>query len=91
MNLQIIKKDGSKENFDINKIVRVVTAAGLHPDQSQNLAQIVFEWFQKQGKSQISALEIRNKVIEELSKVDKFAVDAYTWYEKTKDGETNQS
>ena len=89
MNLEVIKKDGSKEDFNTEKIAQVVAAAGLTPDQSQVLSQNIAQWFQSQGKTQITTLEIRTKVIEELSKVDKFATDAYTWYEKTKDDPTS--
>ena len=87
MNLQVIKKDGSKENFDPDKIAQVVAAAGLTPDQSGEVSQRVSKWFQNQRKTQVTTIEIRNKVIEELSQVSQFATDAFTWYEKTKDGE----
>jgi len=90
VNLQVIKKDGLKENFSPDKIIKVVTATGLTPQQSSQLAQKVTQWFQSQKKTQVTTLEIRNKVIEELSKVDQFAVNAFTWYEKTKDGENKQ-
>jgi len=85
--LQVIKKDGSREDFNPDKIARVVAAAGLATDQSRELAERITQWFQSQRKTQITTLEIRNKVIEELSKVDRFAANAFTWYEKTKDGD----
>ena len=35
MNLQVIKRDGSIEDYNEAKITRVVIAAGLNPDQAQ--------------------------------------------------------
>lgn len=87
MELQVVKKNGSKETFLPDKIARVATAAGLTPKQGQKLAQEVAQWFKNLGKTQVTTLEIRNKVIEKLSEVNQFTADAFTWYEKTKDGD----
>ncbi len=41
MNTQVIKRDGSLEPFDKQKVARVVNAAGLGKDQAQALADTV--------------------------------------------------
>ena len=38
MKIQVIKKDGSSEDFEKGKIERVITAAGLSQEQAKKLA-----------------------------------------------------
>ncbi len=89
MNLQVIKKDSTKEEFDQDKIARVVTAAGLNPSDGFELATKVAQWAQSQGKVQITTFLIREKVIEEMKKVNPVAADLFAQYEKTKDDGLN--
>ena len=85
MKIQVLKKDGSVENFDPQKISNVTLAAGLTEDQSQKLAQDVTAWVESLNKEQVSSTEIRNKVTEELGKIDEYTAGLYNWYEKTKE------
>jgi len=83
--MQVVKRDGSLQEFDQEKIARVVAAAGLSPDQSQTLAGMVARRVNESGKSQISTLEIRDNVVEELHKVNPSTANLFVWYEGTKD------
>ena len=85
MEIEVIKKDGSREPFDQDKIARVVTAAGLKPQEGFELALVVAKWAKESAKDQISTGEIRNRVVEELQKVNPTASAAFLWYEKKKD------
>lgn len=85
MDPKVIKKDGSLEDFDQDKIARVVTAAGLKPQEGFDLANNVSTWIKGLGKEKITTFEIRAKVIEELSKVNKIVADLFVQYEATKD------
>lgn len=81
----VLKRDGSRENYDEVKIIRVVTAAGLRPDQAQKLAKKVTLWVDNLRQPEVSTLQIRDKVIEGLKKVNDNAAGLFIWYEHTKD------
>ncbi|OGK25286.1 hypothetical protein A3A46_03730 [Candidatus Roizmanbacteria bacterium RIFCSPLOWO2_01_FULL_37_13] len=85
MNLQVIKRDGSIEDYNEAKITRVVIAAGLNPDQAQTLASAIAKWIKKNTLTKLSSLKLRDKVLEELKKANKDAANLFSWYEKTKE------
>lgn len=89
MNPQVIKKDSSTEDFDQDKIARVITAAGLGPEEGFELATKVAKWAQSQGKAQITTYLIREKVLEEMKKINPVAADLFAQYEKSKDDGLN--
>jgi len=85
--MQIVKRDGSKQEFSAAKIAKVVHAAGLSEEKAQELSEQVEAWFKVQaseGKKELSSLEIKDKVSSLLEKTDKYAWGLYNWYEKTK-------
>lgn len=82
--LNVLKRDGSIEEFSPDKIARVTQAAGLESDQAKLLADKVTEFASSNGENPIPSSKIRDKVVEELTKVNKYAADLFTWYEKTK-------
>lgn len=84
MKIQVVKRDGTLENFDQDKIVRVVMAAGLTDAQAQELAAKVSEWVTKLEQEKITSLKLKDKVGEELKKLDEHAHDLYRWYQETK-------
>lgn len=85
MKIQVIKKDGTLEDFEKDKIERVTTAAGLSENQARKLADKISGWIKSGGKKQITTLQIRNQVVSQLQKINQFAANAFLWYEKTKD------
>ena len=85
MKFQVIKKDGTLEDFEKGKIERVITAAGLSQEQAEKLADDIEKWAETSGKNQITTLQIRNQVLLELKGLNEFAANAFVWYEKTKD------
>ena len=85
MKFQVIKKDGSLEDFEKGKIERVTTAAGLSQKQAKKLASDIEKWAKTSGKKQIAVLQIRNQLLKELNDLNQFAANAFVWYEKTKD------
>lgn len=83
---RVIKRDGKIEDFDQGKIERVAKAAGLKPDDAKRVAQNVAQWVTNNTFDHtISSLKIRDKVVEELQRVNSYAAGLYTWYEKTKE------
>lgn len=85
MEIQVVKKDDSTQPYDQGKIARVVTAAGLKPEESEVLAQKVTAQIQMLGSEKVESSTIRNLVSAELLKTNQFAARAYDWYEKKKD------
>lgn len=83
--IMVIKRNGEMEVFDPEKIVRVVTAAGLRPIDAAGLAEKITDWAEKQGAGGISAIQIRDRVFNELEKMDKYASGLFAWYQNLKD------
>lgn len=82
--IEVIKRDGTLEDFDANKVAKVVHAAGLNKDEARLLSEKVNLWIRGLNQNKISSLQIRDKVLEELKLVNKYAADLFQWYEKTK-------
>lgn len=85
MPIQVIKRDNSTEDFDLEKISRVVQAAGLEPNEANDLALAVQKQIIDSGRTTLSSLIVRDLVIGQLHHVDENAANLFTWYEKTKD------
>lgn len=68
MNIQVIKRDKTVEEYQENKIEKVVLAAGLNLKQAKLLTANINGWIKKNSFLKVSSLEIRDKVIEELKK-----------------------
>ena len=85
MKFQVIKKDGTLEDFEKGKIERVTTAAGLSQEQAKKLAGDIEKWAKTSAKNQITTLQIRDEVLKGLNNLNQFAANAFVWYEKTKD------
>lgn len=83
--IKVKKRDRSLENFDQMKIARVVAAAGLTHEQGQQLAATITNWAQTYSNLTLTSAQIRDKVIEELQKLNPNAANLYAWYEKTKE------
>lgn len=80
----VIKRNGEKEPFDKNKIIKVTMAAGLKEKEAAQLGRDVEDFVQ--GKSEIPSSDIRDFVLDVLKKDNPYAAGLYGWYEKTKDG-----
>lgn len=85
MNTLVIKRDGSKEPYDPEKIDRVVVSAGVTPDQATEIVTRISNWIKEKNVGEISSLELRDKVIAELRQTDSYAANMFEWYQKTKE------
>ena len=85
MELKVIKRDGSLEPFLPEKIIRVLKAAGLEPEAAEALTNKILVWAEQQPVPKINTLLIKDRVIEELKKVNEAAANLFTWYEHTKE------
>jgi transcriptional regulator NrdR family protein len=83
--MKIVKRDKSTEEFDIQKITRVVTVAGLTPAQAEQLTKNVENWLKENFTDSVPSDMVREKVINELHSFNQRAEDLFKWYEGTKD------
>jgi transcriptional regulator NrdR family protein len=84
MAIKVVKRDGSTEDFDPDKIIRIAEAAGLDIAKSVQLAHEISQWITSLKKSKVSSLKIRDKVQEVLNTLHPQVADLYRWYQKTK-------
>jgi transcriptional regulator NrdR family protein len=82
--MKIIKRDKSIEDFDINKIFRVVQAAGLSEPQAKQLISDINKWIKDNFTVNIPSTMVRDKVFDELSTANKNIADLFKWYEENK-------
>ncbi len=85
MDKLIIKRDGNTEPFNIDKINRVLTAAGLEKTHIDTVTKNVLEWLSQQNTPSVSSTQLREQIIAQLHEVDHYIEGLYRWYEKTKD------
>ncbi|KKQ75494.1 MAG: hypothetical protein US96_C0010G0010 [Candidatus Woesebacteria bacterium GW2011_GWB1_38_5b] len=83
--MKVIKRNGELEDFEEGKVARVVHAAGLSEEQAQQLGQNVSQRIKALNAQQVTTIQIRDVVIEEMNKIDKYATDMFIWYQKGKD------
>ena len=82
---KVIKRDGVVEKFSIINIGKVAMASGLTPEQAKSLAESMSRWAESLNVEQITSVQIRDKMIEELGAMNQNAKDLYQWYEQSKE------
>ena len=85
MELKVIKRDGSQEPFSLEKIHKVVVAAGLTEQNTQTLLANMQKWAECLPEKTVTSIEIRDKVLSELTHLDTYVANLFKWYQKTKD------
>jgi len=87
---QVIKKDGSRESFDEEKIKRVLGAAAqranLSPERKGEIIEEVTSAVVQiaEEKNEIASSEIREKILEELEDREPTVAEAWRKYKKPK-------
>lgn len=81
--IEITKKDGTKEKFDPKKIERVLKAAGLNDEQTEDVTKRIVDWVINNAEYEVSSQDIRKKVYKELQEVDEYTANFYKWFKKT--------
>ncbi len=88
MEFKVQKRNGSIEDYDSNKILRVVIAAGLTQNEAEKLVKLVNDWLKGKSEPQITSVQIRDRIIVEIQKINKNAANKFIWYEKSRDKNT---
>jgi transcriptional regulator NrdR family protein len=87
---QVIKKDGSKVPFDVEKIKRNIIAAskeaGLEEEKQKEIAETVSDKVLKtlQEQVEVTHIEIRDLVLKELDSSAPVVAEAWRKYEANK-------
>ena len=85
MKIKVIKRNKKTEYFDENKIKLVALASGLNNKDASKLTSIIANWVSERNKDTVTSLQIRDKMLIEMPKLDKPASLKFIWYEKYKD------
>ncbi len=86
----VIKKDGKKEPFDVEKIKAAITAAASRTDLSDKRIKKVVKKASKaaiklaKNKEEIATAEIREKVLSELDALEPSVSEAWRKYNEEK-------
>jgi len=86
----VIKKDGTKEPFDAEKVRRSIAAAAQRTELSEERRNEVVQQVSSAvlqvaaGKEEIPTAEIREKILSELSTVEPSVAEAWRKYEAEK-------
>ncbi|MFW6119680.1 MAG: transcriptional regulator NrdR [Petrotogales bacterium] len=77
----VIKKDGTKQTFDRNKILRGIVKAcekrPVSPEDMEHLTEVIENEIIREGKTEIESHEIGEHVMEILKKKDRVAYVRY--------------
>lgn len=91
MDTKVIKRDGTFEEYDEAKVMKVAVACGLEAEQAKTMSQDITKWMKSHSVPTVTSLQIRDAFLENLKKVNKSAADLYVWYESSKDGPNENS
>lgn len=87
---EVIKKDGTKEPFDAEKIRNSIAAAAERTDLSEERKNEVVEQVANtaiqmaEGKEEIATSEIKEKILSELDRIEPAISAAWRKYEQEK-------
>jgi transcriptional regulator NrdR family protein len=83
MDIKIVKRDGSIEPFNIDKIIASIARSGVPLGKSEEIAKAVQEWIPSQTvEGKITSNQIRDQIIQKLSDDYPAEVDSYKAFKK---------
>jgi transcriptional regulator NrdR family protein len=89
---EVIKKDGTKEPFDAEKIENSIAGAAIRTDlsderRSEVVGRVASSVIQMtEGKEEIATSEIREKILSELDIIEPAVAESWRKYEEEKKG-----
>jgi len=89
---EVIKKDGTKEPFDSEKIKNSIAGAAIRTDLSEERrSEVVWRVSSSviqmaEGKEEIAISEIREKILSELDTIEPAVAESWRKYEEEKKG-----
>jgi transcriptional regulator NrdR family protein len=82
IDLKILKRDGTMEDFDRSKLVGGLLKAGATPAEADNVTGQVESWANGLNLEVVSSTDVWKKVIEALKAINPGAGTAYETYRK---------
>ena len=83
MEISIVKRDGSQEKFNVDKLITSIAQSGVPLEQSESIATKIQDWIStKASDGKITSNEIRDKIISELSELFPAEADSYQAFKK---------
>ncbi len=89
---EVIKKDGTKEPFDVGKIRKAIAGAAIRTDLSEEKRNEVVEQVtasvvqMADAKEEVATSEIREKILSELNAIEPAVAESWRKYEEEKRG-----
>ena len=81
--IRVIKKDGSIEYWNSDKILVSLTKAGLELEKAEKLVSEIEEWVKNNSKNkQIESTILKEEIILRLEEVDTLVAEGYSAYKK---------
>lgn len=82
--LKVEKRDGSLESYAHHKVLGSIIIAGATLEQAQNIADSIEVWVKTQStkKRTVKTTEIREKILDQLEKVNPDAAKTFRTYRK---------
>lgn len=83
LKVTVVKRDGEKQEFSYDKLITSILKTGVPMSEAEVLSTNLQNWIKSNSKNnQISSTEIRDKIIEFLSKDFSVEADNYQVYVK---------
>jgi len=81
--LQVQKKEGGIEDWNLDKVITSMTKAGLSLDEAKHVASLVESWALRSNQNGIViSSQIKDKVIQFLRVIDPVATAGFESYTK---------
>ena len=77
----VVKRDGTEEEFDRNKLYNSIIGATATPDEAQTITTGVEEWVNG-SRTPVRTIDIRARVVAALKSANPKAGELYDNYEK---------
>lgn len=85
MSFRVVKRDKQIEDFNEAKIVNVLESCGISHEEAQQFSVRIFQWVTDTKKPLVTTLQIRDRIITELQKMNREAAEHYIQYEINRD------
>ena len=81
--MEVIKRDGQKEDFDWGKLRKSILAAGASEEEVESIVQEVETWLPMVANNNLVSYQaIWTKVVESLKQINPVAAKSYQEYQK---------
>ena len=85
MGLAVLKKDGTTQNWDIEKVKRSLVNSGVSPEETDAIAKLIEIWAHRFAENDVvKSSDVKAKAIEIMKAANSAFTQAYEEYEKVR-------